>query len=53
LPFSADWRWGQTGEASRWYPTARLIRQAAPGDWKSVVERVRSDLEQRHSTLRV
>ncbi|MBS0359748.1 MAG: tetratricopeptide repeat protein, partial [Proteobacteria bacterium] len=33
IPFDPDWRWGLGGEASAWYPTARLLRQARRGDW--------------------
>jgi len=40
LPYSPDWRWMLGREDSPWYPTARLIRQAAPGDWTPVVARV-------------
>jgi tetratricopeptide (TPR) repeat protein len=40
LPFSADWRWLRDRSDSPWYPTARLFRQPAPGDWQSVVRRV-------------
>lgn len=32
-----DWRWEAAGEASRWYPTARLFRQASEGDWQSAL----------------
>jgi len=37
LPYVADWRWLLEREDSPWYPTARLCRQAAAGDWDSVV----------------
>jgi hypothetical protein len=42
--FSPDWRWMLAREDNPWYPTARLYRQPAMGDWASVVERVRKDL---------
>lgn len=45
LPFSPDWRWTLEGESSRWYPTARLFRQPSLGDWASVIERIRSELD--------
>lgn len=40
LPMQPDWRWRPDGERSRWYPTMRLIRQRARGDWGGVVDRV-------------
>jgi ADP-heptose:LPS heptosyltransferase len=44
LPFAPDWRWLMDREDSPWYPTARLFRQPRPGDWESVLERVRIEL---------
>lgn len=44
LPFAPDWRWLLDREDSPWYPTARLFRQPATGDWDSVIERVRDEL---------
>jgi len=40
LPHLADWRWMQEIETTPWYPTARLFRQSAPGDWAEVLVRV-------------
>jgi tetratricopeptide (TPR) repeat protein len=40
VPFAPDWRWTRDGETTPWYPTARLFRQTALGDWDSVVARM-------------
>ena len=45
LQFVADWRWMIAREDSPWYPTIRLFRQSARGDWAGVVERVAVALE--------
>ena len=39
-----DWRWMQNLETTPWYPTARLFRQSAPGDWPGVLDNVIPDL---------
>ncbi len=44
LPFVADWRWMLDREDSPWYPTMKLFRQPAPGDWESVIGRVKESL---------
>ena len=44
LPFTPDGRWLLGRNTSTWYPTARLYRQATPGDWNDVVRRVAVDL---------
>ncbi len=37
LPFAPDWRWLTERQDSPWYPTMRLFRQPAFGDWHAVV----------------
>jgi tetratricopeptide (TPR) repeat protein len=41
-----DWRWGLDSEDCFWYPTMRIFRQSRRGDWKSVMQKVRSALEE-------
>jgi FKBP-type peptidyl-prolyl cis-trans isomerase 2 len=44
LPFVPDWRWMTTREDSPWYPTMRLFRQPAAGDWESVINHIKDAL---------
>jgi len=39
-----DFRWLDERSDSPWYPSARIFRQPAFGDWKSVIEMVRREL---------
>ena len=44
LPHAADFRWMRNRDDTPWYPTAKLFRQPAFGDWDSVIVRVRDGL---------
>jgi Tfp pilus assembly protein PilF len=46
LPYAADFRWMRNRDDTPWYPTAKLFRQPAFGDWDSVVVRVGDELRQ-------
>ncbi len=37
IPRLADWRWGDHGSDTPWYPRASLLRQQAHGDWSGPV----------------
>jgi hypothetical protein len=45
LSAAPGWQWGAEGDASRWYPTARLFRQNRPGGWAGVIDRVAQSLQ--------
>lgn len=45
LPYrGTDWRWMRNRTDSPWYPSAKLFRQEAPGDWNSVIGKIVEDL---------
>src|SRR5690606_11591874 len=45
LPHVCDFRWMTKGETSMWYPSMRIFRQPDPGNWESVFDQVRAELE--------
>lgn len=44
LPYFPDWRWQLDRDDSPWYPTMRLFRQTARGDWAGVIKKVTKNL---------
>ena len=50
--FRGCWRWLSDRRDSPWYPSVRIYRQPAPGDWGTVMDTVRADLERLASGLR-
>ncbi|NDV02517.1 tetratricopeptide repeat protein [Pseudoroseicyclus tamaricis] len=38
------WLWRPSGERTPWYPSMRLVRQSAPGDWAEVFARLKPEL---------
>lgn len=51
LPHSPDWRYGLDLHASIWYPSMRLFRQEARGEWSAVLARVANALEEAVASL--
>jgi tetratricopeptide (TPR) repeat protein len=46
IPYMPDWRWLLARGDSPWYPTMRLFRQPAPGDWEAVINCVDTELRE-------
>jgi len=47
LPYVPCWRWGFHTDRTPWYPSMRLLRQAAPGDWRTPLHQLRNLVQQR------
>jgi tetratricopeptide (TPR) repeat protein len=45
LAASPEWRWGLERSDSPWYPTMRLFRQTADGDWTAVVAAIAAAIQ--------
>jgi hypothetical protein len=43
--FDGCWRWLMDRDDSPWYPSLRLFRQEAPGDWSRPLARVAEELQ--------
>jgi hypothetical protein len=44
MPLPPDWRWGDAGEASAWFPGFRIYRESPAAGWESALARVAGDL---------
>ncbi len=52
LPYAPDWRWMLERCDSPWYPTARLFRQRAWGQWAAVFDEIAEALQARAAEQR-
>jgi hypothetical protein len=50
LPFMPDWRWLLGRNDSPWYPSMRLFRQPAPGQWGPVLQSIAAELRKLKET---
>lgn len=48
--FESEWRWGESGHASRWYPTMTIFREPYPTGWAAVIEQVAIELQKSRDT---
>jgi Glycosyltransferase family 9 (heptosyltransferase) len=53
LAYQPDWRWGDSGETTPWYPTVHIFRQASNSDWAGIFINVRKALEEKMNVVRM
>jgi tetratricopeptide (TPR) repeat protein len=47
VPFPPEWRWMESGDASPWFPRAKVYRRKVGGDWTATLARLTRDLKAR------
>jgi tetratricopeptide (TPR) repeat protein len=52
VPANGEWRWLEKRADSPWYPSARLFRQSALGDWQSAIDAMRDALAEQAKPVR-
>ena len=45
-PYSPEWRYGIAGQEMPWYPSVRVFRQPAYGEWGAVIDNVAQSLRE-------
>jgi tetratricopeptide (TPR) repeat protein len=45
-PYSPEWRYGIAGDGMPWYPSVRVFRQSAYGEWDAVIDKVAQSLRE-------
>ena len=45
LPYAPDWRWLLERKDCPWYPTMRLFGQPARGEWGTVFDKIKDELQ--------
>ena len=40
LPYYSEWRWFTEENSTIWYDSVKIIKQPAPADWQSVVDKI-------------
>ncbi|MBC7563761.1 MAG: hypothetical protein H7305_12695 [Gemmatimonadaceae bacterium] len=48
----AEWRWGRGRDDSLFYPSVRVLRQGAVGDWSAVVRQITQQVDAWHAQAR-
>lgn len=45
-PYIPEWRYGLAGEVMPWYPSVRIFRQPAYGEWDTVIRQIAQSLRE-------
>ena len=45
LPHISDWKWLKAKDENIWYDNFRIYKQKKPGDWSSVLDSIKKDLD--------